>query len=158
MFTSIEKELVLKGLTEAIKNCNRIFHSWVKESTKKGSFLKFSITEVRGLVKGEMFRSLRRHMLSQDIDNLFRIAHLFIQADMVKGNINGISLGEVDSWKSSSKSKRDEMNELLLKVPYKELHYNESDYSFIGDIQSDSNSTFNPHFVFSTQAIESFQF
>lgn len=145
------------SLKESIKNINRILQKWIYEANLKNSHLKFSIVDIKGLVKGEMLRTFRNNNLSKEFNMILRRVHLSVDVDCVNGNIRSINLGTLEEYNTYYHI-CEHIKKILQTLPYKDLHYNERDYEFIGDIQVPLDRTFNPTFDISFKSLDAIIF
>lgn len=153
MYTEQEKADLYKTVVDSIRRVNGILTKWVAEANLPESKLKFGITDVRGLVKDQVLRSFRNHGSAQMLNRVLSKAYLYIDADMVKGSIRGLRLGELERY-DSYHGEAGVMREILNKVPYNTLVPYE--YETIGTIKV--SNEFNPHFNVSFEALESISF
>lgn len=147
---TVPKETLINILREAISHVNRNLYEWTVGMKK--SKVKFTITfsEVRGLTRNWLIRSLRDKIGYAEADRVFKGLYITIEPD--NSAIQSISL--------SSEGKHcktyNPINEILRSMNFKNLHYNPDDY--VMDGMSERKAVFDPFFYFSTENIKQIKF
>lgn len=147
---AVSKEILINTLREAISHINRNLYEWTV-GMKKGK-VNFTITfsEVRGLARNWLIRSLRDKIGYSEADRIFKGMYITIEPD--NSAIKSISL--------SSEGRYNKMytpiNEILSSMNFKNLHYNPADY--VMDGMSPRKGSFDPFFYFSTENIKQITF
>jgi len=124
------KEVIMRGLTHAIRNCNRNIYEWMEKS-KRGSTFTISHTEVRGLVKNWIIRSLKDTMGNIQADRVLRVGNLYVSVDDIHNCIGFISLSSTDEWRSVHRDV-ELVKECMTQINYKALRYDPKDYLLDG--------------------------
>lgn len=122
----ISKETLKFTLSHAIRNCNRNIYEWM-EKTKRGSKFTISHTEVRGLVKNWIIRSLKDGWGYLRVDKMMRSANLVVSVDDGHGCISGVALSNISEWEHAYRDVgliKDVFNEMNFDL----LRYDPKDY------------------------------
>lgn len=146
----ISKEILINSLKEAICHINRNLYEWTT-GMKKGK-IKFTITfsEVKGLARNWLVRSLRDKIGHGDADRMFRGMYITVEPD--NSAIKNISL----SYDARHSKGYFLVNEILNSMNFKHLQYNPDDYVMNG--MSARKETFDPFFYISFQNIQQITF
>jgi hypothetical protein len=124
--TSSTKERVKNAIEEAVRNCNRNIYEW-RVGNKREKFFTMSYTEMHGLAKNWLVRTLRDVLGMIDASRIFRDG-LCIHMDESEYCISRISLSSIDSWRGLHE-KVEMVSNIMKEINYESLRYRHFDFA-----------------------------
>ena len=148
---SVSKEALTYAIRDAVRHINRNLYEWTTGYNNKSKVhLTLSYTEVKGLVRNWLIRSLRDKIGMREADRIFKGIYITMSPDNTR--IKNITL----SYDAKNEKLFPIINDILLGLGYQLLGYNPADYEMDG--MSDMKKGFDPHFFFSLEDVKSINF
>ncbi len=151
---TVSKEALAEAIREAIRHVNRNLYEWTqgcKSNDTSKVKLTLSHTEMVGLTRNWMVRSLRKLVGNRDADMLFRGVVVIVDSSNLYVSAIYISTsGEYCKMYNT-------VGEILRSITYKNLQYKSSDYLSEG-MSGKKPSFFDPSLFISHAGIDAIKF
>lgn len=152
---TVSKETLTIAIRDAIRHINRNLYEWTNGYNKKSKStpnvqLTLSYTEVKGLVRNWLIRSLRDKIGMREADRLFKGIYITMNDDCCR--IKKVSL----SYDAKYEKLFPMINDILGGLSYQLLGYDPADYEMDG--MSQRKEGFDPSFFFSLEEIKAITF